>query len=559
MSESLCVLSGGEIRTAPLGALLVEALRGRVTGELRVDARGGTSRVYFRNGQPCGAQIFFGFKPLGQFLLELGWIDIEALNRSLAAVVDGKRQGEALVELGYLSRERLIEGLALHHQNHIRTLAALTEGVYSFSARTELPRWTDELHLSAHRAILDALGQPPGTALCVKILARVPPGLGVRLRSGWQRYEAHFRFDPAERVFLSGLEEPIAIDQVLAGDELSNTRALAVLATLLHTGILIPAPLGSEPLTGPWGTPGPLSTPGPLTTPGLAGATGPGPAPSRGRDVPPSAETNAVRQRLLQRAIGNIPGAEALRREAGRGPGREVQAPPAPAGPSDLEAEIDRRLASLPTDDPFRRLGLSRSAGREEIRTAFFAAARRFHPDRLPAGTGHLVPKAQRLFAALGESYQQLLDDGTRHALRLELEQKERAGDGKGGLSALEMRIRHALQRRDFPTASALLGEALAIEDRPDLKAHRIWARWAARPEGELEKARVALELLLASEPNCVPALHYRGVLARIAGDLQTAENSFRAVLSLSPSHREAGQELRLIELRRSQGGNRSR
>lgn len=556
MSESLCVLSGGEIRTAPLGALLVEALRSRATGELRVDARGGTSRVYFRNGQPCGAQIFFGFKPLGQFLLEQGWIDIEALNRSLAAVVDGKRQGEALVELGYLSREQLLQGLALHHQTHIRTLASLTEGVYTFSQRTELPRWTDELHLSAHRAILDALGQPPGTVLCEKILARVPAGLGIRLRRGWEKFESHFRFEPAERVFVSGLETPISVEQALAGDELPAARALAVLATLFHTGILIPAPLGTEPLTGPWATPGPFSTPGPQPRKPVAT---PGPKPTE-----QTAEAAALRQRMLQRAIGAIPGAEALRRtpsggsvrhQAPAGPGGTTRPPPSP-GDVDFETLVDQKLSILASGDHFQRLGVSRQAGRDEIKQAFFAAAKRFHPDRLPREAAHIAPKVQNLFAALNESYQVLMDDAARQSHRLDLEQS--GGPARSELEILEVQIRQAFQRRDYPGAQGLLAQALRHEDRADFHALRIWARFAGAPDGEAEKTRIALEVLLTSHPACVPALHYRGVLARMSGDIQTAENCFRAVLSLSPSHREAGQELRLIELRRGARPQRS-
>src|SRR5690606_23673225 len=139
VSRALCDLKSGELSASPLAAILIEALRIRVSGELRIEATGGISRVYFRNGQPCGAEIFFRFKPLGQFLLEQGWIDIRALERSLVAVADGRKQGEALVALGFLSEEQLKSGLALHHLGHLHSLARRTEGTYTLTHRRELP------------------------------------------------------------------------------------------------------------------------------------------------------------------------------------------------------------------------------------------------------------------------------------------------------------------------------------------------------------------------------------------------------------------------------------
>ena len=272
MAESLCDLSGGEIRSAPLAAILVEALRVRATGELRVDANGGTSRVYFRGGRPCGAQVFFGgFKPLGQFLLEQGWIDIEALERSLAAVVEGRKQGEALVELGYLTREKLQLGLRMHHHRHVRNLATVSEGTYTFAALRELPSWTDEIRLSSHRAILDALAAEPGRAVATTIVRRIPSPLGVRLRGGWQRYTGHFELDADESRYVDALEGPMEVEKALGLGFLPEERALAVLAALHLMGIVVPTPLGGQ---GPWRTPGPElpSTPGPID---LTKSTGP--------------------------------------------------------------------------------------------------------------------------------------------------------------------------------------------------------------------------------------------------------------------------------------------
>lgn len=729
MAEPLCDLSGGSIRNAPLAAILIEALRARVTGELRVDANGGTSRVYFRGGQPCGAQIFFGFKPLGQFLLELGWIDIEALERSLSALVDGRKQGEALVELGYLTRERLHLGLALHHQRHIRTLASVAEGSYSLQQVTELPRWTDELRLSAHRAILDALAEEPGQAVAARILSRVPAGLGLRLRSGWERFTGHFQLDPAESVFVSSLERPVAPERALASGDVTRERAKALLAALHLTGVLLPAPLGGEPLTGPWGTPGPLTTPGPRGSPGPARPPTPGPArppqATQGQAVsiftpgPPAAATppfanrsagpppipppkpsftersagptpfaersagpaafadrsagpaqqgagtaleldfgpglgsaaatvverprsdsagpaaheraemerqqrlaqeetrrlqaereeaaraareealrrpapsfasdpNEARERrtrLLQRAFGSIPGSEPLRTPAGgsvRGtPGPAARGTPGPAGtpgpsrafprlddlppPGDpaFDRYVRERIAALPGQDQFARLGVARTATRDQIKQAFFSAAKKFHPDRIPSAIAHLAPQLKELFGAINDAYQLLQDDERRQAYLASLdapapEPRGPTAADKAALATFEAQATEALKRRDFAAARKALTAALRIEEKPELKAHQLWANYGDKPQEMAARTRADLEAIVAGAPNCAAAHHYLGVLARLAGDMGRAEAAFRAVLAASPGHREAVQELRLIELRKANPLRRS-
>ncbi|WP_373044287.1 DnaJ domain-containing protein [Vulgatibacter sp.] len=722
MAEPLCDLSGGELRSAPLAAILVEALRLRATGELRVDANGGTSRVYLRGGQPCGAQVFFGFKPLGQFLLEQGWIDMEALERSLAAVVDGRKQGEALVELGFLSREKLHLGLALHHQRHIRNLAAVAEGIYSFQPLAELPAWTDELKLSAHRAIVDALSAPPALAVCQKILRRIPGGLGVRLRSGWDRYTGHFQLDAAELAFLAGLERPCAIDAAVAAGHVPEERALALLAALQLMGILVPAPLGGE---APWATPGPAipSTPGPVrldTPPPVLGRAPAGPnvvapnraviagagkplevdlgfglgdhaagdwggsfqaeeaievdeveivelveEPQRGRVVELDMDATAVvggafaeaptvaarpgidfeatmaarpgpgdigpaeraaleaqqrraqeearklqreqqaheerareealrrpapefksdageakerRARMLQRAFGNILGTDAIRRREGT-PGPGYAGTPGPAamgtpgpgtpGPTAARLSWDRlpppgdpafdrfvheRLATLHLDDHYKRLGVAQGASRDEIKHAFFAAAKRFHPDRIPSAIQHLAPQLKEIFAAVNESYQVLQDDERRRAYLAELRQAAAPppkSEVQQAVEDFEAQAAAAAKKKDFATVQRLLKQALLIEDRPDLRAHILWARQSEKPD-EAGQVRIDLERLVEEHPRCAIAHHYLGVLLRVAGDTPGAEAAFHRALEIAPDHREARQELRLIELRKA-------
>ena len=55
----------GDLAQTPLAAILLEALNQHATGVLEVVHGGGTSRLWFREGRPVGAQVFQGFRPLG--------------------------------------------------------------------------------------------------------------------------------------------------------------------------------------------------------------------------------------------------------------------------------------------------------------------------------------------------------------------------------------------------------------------------------------------------------------------------------------------------------------
>lgn len=242
-----------------MAAILIEALRVEATGELELEARGGVSRVYFNGGTPCGAQPSFDFKPLGQFLLEEGWIDMRALERSLVAVADGRKQGEALVSLGFLTEDQLGTALALHHASHLRMLAALDEGQYRFTPTDRLPAWSHSIRIPACRGVIDALALPAGKSVCTRILRSIPESSLLRLTRGWQDYAGHFQLDEGEGMFLSKLAEARSLPEILGVPGLEPSRVWALTASLYVTGVLVPMQGGAakelqlSSLPSPWG------------------------------------------------------------------------------------------------------------------------------------------------------------------------------------------------------------------------------------------------------------------------------------------------------------------
>jgi len=557
VSKALCDLSSGELSASPIAAILIEALRLRVTGELHIEAKGGISRLYFRNGQPCGAEIFFGFKPLGQFLLELGWIDIRALERSLVAVADGRKQGEALVALGFLTEEQLQTGLTLHHLGHVHSLGALTSGTYRFIPKDQLPSWTDAIRISAHRAILDTLALPPGAPVARRIVRAGTRHPLLRLRPGWERYAGYFQFDEAEGLFVAKLAEPRPLAEILSLSGLELPQVYAITAALFLMGVLAPVPEHEGTATPISRTPVPEVTPGPPTptprvTPTPTWSNPPAertpthtvtptppstatvtpiptvtPTPNLGED-PSSRER---RLRMMRRAFETI-GAGPFQR--GRTP--RLRLPP--GDPSEYERWVKHTLEILPELSPFARLGLDEGAGPDEVKRAYVLAAKRLHPDSIPPELDHLRNDLRKIFTAVSEAYETL-----RAGLRTEANEKK--------WEQLRIQGLAALGECQWEAARDAFERARLIRDAPELRAHALWAAYNDPKNPHPEEQRRELEKLYEAFPDSDAVCYYTGALARLDGDTELAERRFRAALEINPQHREARQELRLLEIRK--------
>ena len=95
-------------------------------------------------------------------------------------------------------------------------------------------------------------------------------------------------------------------------------------------------------------------------------------------------------------------------------------APPAgPGAPPTTEMtamrqKILERAAAITAEDYFRMLGVARDATKEEVQAAFFALAKTWHPDRLPAHLADVREPCSTVFSHLSEAHQTLSDPERR-------------------------------------------------------------------------------------------------------------------------------------------------
>jgi len=370
----------GDLARTPLAAVLLEALNNRVEGVLAVEHDGGTSRLWFRNGRPQGAQVFSGFRPLGHMLLQAGKIDVDTLSRSLSEMAaTGRPQGEILVKLGAVTKEDVDEALATQQAGYFAHIAALDAGSFRFDPSQPVPEWTRGSRLSPLRTIVDALERPQAGSLVAGAL--YPVALcGARLSPAYADVAPGFRWTGPEAALVARLHGPASLEDFfapLAG--VGGERMRAVLAALLLLGLANPA---SEPAddtaeataatgltlegdqpdrTGATPVPRPLArpTPAPAAAPAPPPAAAPTPAPvAPGRRSDP-VEARARRQRLLARAMQNMGvgplGARGERHQAAGAPAPQ-QSPPPPAPPTGQPAAPQAPAArAAPRPEPATR------------------------------------------------------------------------------------------------------------------------------------------------------------------------------------------------------------
>lgn len=569
----------GDLAETPLAAILLEALNLRASGVLEVEHAGGTSRLWFRDGRPVGAQVFTGFKPLGMMLLHAGRIDMDALSRSLSLMAETRRpQGELLVEMGAVSAEDVGRMLAEQQAGYFGVIAALEKAPYVFDGARPVPEWTRGARLSPVRTIVEALERPQANALVGSALQPVA-ATGVRLASGYAEIAPGFRWDDAERALVARAERAVSLETFLTNPPVAPERARAILAALLLLGVAKAAERNPEEETtgvalmadeltatfpiaaGDLAPPPPRETAAPAAPPVASPVASP---PGRRSDP---AEARARRQRLLQQAMRNMGvGPFAGRAPAPAGGDGAIPAPaptPRPAAPAPPaagpEAQLREALLAIAPRakerDLFVRLGVPETCGREDAKKAFLAIARQFHPDRFASpALADLQDVVKDFFAAVNEAYEVLADDKKRIAY---LNGRRSGGGGADPARAEAAKIdamkgEACLRTRDFARGRGFLESAVRADPKPAYQAALAWAFACDPVHKDLQRAK-ALVAEAVKDPSCDRALYVAGVIARDEGEDGAAERHFRAAVKANPRNAEAARELRLLEARRAE------
>ncbi len=491
-----------EVEEGVVEALTIPRLIDRLSqegrsGVLEIEHEGGVSRAYLRQGALCGALVASRFKPLGIYLLEQGVIDVEALDRSLAEVAKGgRKQGEVLVELGYISKDSLREYLEAQQRENLGRLLTISAGRYRFDPGATPPDWTNDVALTAEeilrgwaaqhgQGLADRLGEDP--------LKRFLNG-GTDAGSG----------TPSARKAAAG-----------ASGKASDRKAVKARRSKLLKRAIKNIP-GAEAFSKKErGEPQRPSAPS-------VGA--------KDKGAPPVARPNASRTLSLE--------AQKLEREV-----REKAAKVAKQNFYE-RLEIDR-------DAPTERVKAAYFVLVKKYHPDRAGSLGLPEDCRL---------KMNEIFSAIQEAYETLSQPERRQAYDRSLEDERIKGDRQKArrVARGELCLKKGIalaKKKDWNGAIEQLEEAKRIlGEGGELSLHLAWALWNRGPRKEVEgRVRRLLKLATApGEPDSVRArgYYYLGLLARIDEKWDEAEKLFTRAVKIDEKLTEAVTELRVLRRR---------
>lgn len=540
MSGDLVATASGSLERTPLANLLVYCLDRALSGTLVLESPDGERHaIYFREGWPAKIRSGEAFLDLAGVLVELGSLERSTLDAALAGLPAGAHpQCSALAELGLVDDDTLRGGL---REQLLRKLVKLFElpdaTVYAFyDGRNLLETWG---------GVVDTPIDPLA-AICLGVRSRpndprVDAALGqlgeMVLRLHVDGDFRRFRLGDRTRGVVDLLRvKPCSLAQLTASGVGTDRDVRLVVYTFLLTRHLDigsgKAPVGTAP-----------------------------------REASSSREPLSSDPDL--RSTGNALGKVKLRGGRVRaavevGPEIPVtpDAPPAVASSPELDArrsEIAERAAKIDKEDYFTMLGIPREAGPDALQSAYFALAKKWHPDRLPEELGDAREAAGKVFARLTEAFQTLTDGDKRKKYVDALK--------TGGATPEEQeKVAKILEAQmEFQKAEILFkkGDLVNAErhaqraaekdgEQVDYSALILWIR--AQDASLAPDALVSLvrdfDLLLAAEPNHQRALWYRGSLHKRLGNLEKSIRDFRKLVELDAKHTDAVRELRIYEMR---------
>lgn len=533
----------GQLQSYPLTELIREIYAGGLSGALRLARERAKAVIYFDAGE-----IIYAASNLRAFRLLESVRRWNILSEEQLAGVQGKAAdlefGAALVETGALSPEQLNELMTRQVSELLYHALLWTDGDWDFDPRVRLASGT-RVAIKAKKLLVESARRLPSEAVRARFTnkseqlfpeAQTPDDLDLL---------------PTEAFVLSRIDVPLSINELLAIGGLPEAETLHVVYTLALGGFL---------RRERW--------PQALSAEELAKAQALTAASSR-QETHAAAPVSATEE----------PKIESRDRAEAKTVTSEKTA--APEEPRDEQAELEAFFKRLSiSTDYYQQLGVRRSANVAEIKRAYYALAKRFHPDRFRRESDAArLASIESAFAQVAQAYETLKDNGSRavyDSRLLKQEQEERtnraaaaarthAGKNqrqgepeasqdfsfaKAGSQAAtyeaEERFQQglsALHQGNHAFAIAALGDAARLE--PNEPRYRAFFGQALASDERLRRnAEAELKAAIALDANNTS---YRLMLAELysrIGLVKRAQSELDRVLAAEPRN-DAAQRLR--------------
>jgi tetratricopeptide (TPR) repeat protein len=354
----------GRLSESPLAELAREIAEAGLSGALRLARERVKVVIYAQSGAISYARSNLRAHRLGEVARRAGLAEEEKLSSLVTEMMSDAEAGAALVESRALTREGLTQLRTRQVLDVLRPPMLWTDGVWEFDPRARLAAEDLAVRFDATELLLEAARrlQPH---FCASRFSDDKEAI-----SPAGAPPTHLQLNPVEGYVLSRLDAPARVSDLV--------MLCGLPAYSLALGGFVRRDGWARALTDASGQPLPELS---MRAPAANAATGAAPAKGEEKD------------RATEKA------AEADPRE-----------------------EVEELISRAGVEDHYQALGVGRSAPAPDIKRAYYALARRFHPDRFRRAVDpETLARAEGAFARLAQAYETLSDASARAAYDLKL------------------------------------------------------------------------------------------------------------------------------------------
>ena len=358
-----------------------------------------SKRIYFRKGSLIFANSDVEYDRLGEFLIRQGVIDRQAFEITSETMKEtGHRFGRTVVELGHCTAEDMEQKVVEQIQAIIYSLFDWNEGNYRFEQHENPVDEDIILNLSTADIILEGTRRLEDMDKVRRALGD-SSGILEQNEDPLLLYQKMTTLSQSEYFILSRVDGMSSLDDIFAVSPLDEDETLRCVYGLVSAGVLV-LKVGARPESASVNR---VSAPKPSSAPPRPEPPAPLPKPDPPRAKPAEASRPAASPTMTPPSA----------------PPTKAEVPPE-LGPSPEEIavrdEITQKHASLADSNLYDLLGITITANEDEIKKAYYAMAKKYHPDR--HHSTHLRDVhglLEELFSKITHAYQTLSSTAQRH------------------------------------------------------------------------------------------------------------------------------------------------
>lgn len=545
----------GDFATKPFPELLAELYRWRATGALLLRREKVKKIVYFRDGRPFNIKSNLLSECLGKLMLREKMISEAECDESLARMKQsGRQQGTVLIEMGCISPHNLNYALSLQLQTKLYDIFSWRDGEYQFNPKAEIPAEASSLDLTTAQIIYEGVKRTYSEGQLRAALGEIEP------------LYVHPARDPLLRFQDVGLdEEELSLLQAIDGHKTAGT--LVALHLLPEPGTLQflyamrcsqMIELRAESADGPVEPkfapravvePGPGESTEEFQIPaGMPGSALPPPLPPV---PPPMPQASAAEPPRLPSKPPPPPRAAMSLLPELSGVFGTVS-----AEERDIRERLAATAASLKRMDYFQILGVPPNASRDDVRRAYFALAKEYHPDKhFGSYSAEVRNLAAEIFDLVSTAHDTLMDDEERQKYVGDLSAGVRkdVSDEVSKILAAEGKFQKGeelLRKKQFADACRAFRDAVELySEEGEFHAFLGWSLFQSDPRSQAgaEKAIEHIEAGIRLNPKVDKSYLFLGYIHKAIGRPDRAEKQFEKAIQCNPDCIEALRELRLL------------